>query len=540
MQQILHGKYTKLLFDIPIKSLALVAMLAVFLFSSPVARAQSTTSQVNGTVTDSSGAVVIGAGVKLTNVATGIVYTTTTENLGMYHLTNLPPGTYTMDVTKAGFATQKIEAFKLVVDQQFQQNISLAVGQTTQTVSVAAAALLLDTESSEHTQLIESQTIDNMPLNGRDYLQLAQLSSGVAPVVPGMQSPATGWSAQGTVAIVMGGLREDDNSYLYDGIETRNAWYGAAGLLPDPDMIQEFNTENSGSSAQYGVGGAFVNVVTKGGSNQFHGNAYEFIRNNDFDARNYFDQGAPPPFHQNQFGASAGGPIKRNKMFFFANYEGFRQIQPNDDFNLVPNAQQIAGDFSADSSQLYNPYVLDPTTPTGYAILPGNIVTNGLMNPIGQKILALMPAANGSYNNGTQNYFNVANSTNNWNQVSGRFDYSISGKDTSFVRYTANYQTAVTNGQTTHNQQVFPSSPKNLTVGWTHVFSPNLVNNVRYGWTHTAVGLQRGDGYNTALANPLGLQGQDTQPGGDGYPSIGITNYLNPGSTNEPILSAKV
>jgi outer membrane receptor protein involved in Fe transport len=530
-QQIWKGRLRQHSVGGPLGRLALVLTLA-FLFNSIICRAQSTTSQIDGTVTDSSGAVVIGANIKLSNTATGIVYSTTSENLGMYHLTNLPPGSYTMEVTKTGFATQKLRAFKLVVDQQFHQDIALGVGETTQTVSVAAAALLLDTESSDHAQLIESQTIANMPLNGRDYLQLAQLSSGVAPVVPGMQSPATGWSAQGTVAIVMGGLREDDNSYLYDGVETRNAWYGAAGLLPDPDMIQEFNVENSGSSAQFGVGGAFVNVVTKSGSNQFHGNAYEFIRNNDFDARNYFDQGAPPPFHQNQFGASAGGPIKRNKMFFFANYEGFRQIQPSDDFNLVPTSQQIAGNFSANPNQLYNPYVLDPTTPTGYAVLPGNIVPTSFMNPIGQKILALMPAANGSYNNGTQNYFNVANSTNNWNQVSGRFDYSIATKDTAFLRYTANYQTAVTNGQTTHNQQVFPSSPKNLTLGWTHVFSPNLVNNVRYGWTHTAVGLQRGDGYNTALANPLGLQGQDTQPGGDGYPSIGITNYLNPGSTN--------
>src|ERR1019366_8673673 len=212
------------------------------------------------------------------------VYRSTTDNLGSYHVTQLPPGSYTMEVVKTGFETQKVQAFKLFVDQQFQQNIALAVGQATQTVSVTAAELLLDTQASNQGQVIENEQIQDMPLNGRDYLQLAQLSSGVVPVVNGISSPASGWSAAGTVAIVIGGLREDDNSYLYDGIETRNAWYGAAGLLPDPDNIQEFKVEQSGSSAAFGVGGAFVTVVTKSGSNQFHGNAYEFIRNNDFDA----------------------------------------------------------------------------------------------------------------------------------------------------------------------------------------------------------------------------------------------------------------
>lgn len=467
------------------RRITFVVTLAVIIVSSMIGRAQTTSSQVNGTVTDSTGAIVVGASVTMANTATGLVYHAMADNLGMYHITDLPPGSYTMDVTKAGFATQHVQAFTLVVDQQFQQNISLAVGQAIQTVSVNAAALLLDTEASSEQQLIESRQIDDMPLNGRDYLQLAQLSAGVVPIVNGISSPASGWSAAGTVAIVVSGLREDDNSYLYDGIETRNAWYGAAGLLPDPDMIQEFAVMNSGAPAQFGVGGAFVNVVTKSGTNQFHGTAYEFLRNNDFDARNYFDVGAAPAFHQNQFGASVGGPIKRNKMFFFGNFEGFRQIQPSDLYNLVPNSDQLAGNFSADTQQLYNPYVLDSTTPTGYAVLPGNQVPSSLFSAIGQKILALYPAPNGSYNNGTANYFNVASTVNNWNQFSGRFDYSISAKDSAFGRYTGNNQTVTTPGMTPANEQIYPSSPKNLALGWTHIFSPRLVNNVRYGWSHT-------------------------------------------------------
>lgn len=494
--------------------------------------AQYTTSAVNGTVTDSTGAVVAGAHITAVNTATGIQYHAITNSAGAYHVTQLPPGTYTMQVSRTGFATQHVQPFKLFVEQPVEENITLRVGSMTQTVSVSAAAQLLNTTASNTEQLIENQQIENMPLNGRDYLQLAQLSAGVIPIVSGISSPASSWSAAGTVAVVIGGLREDDNSYLYDGIETRNAWYGAAGLLPDPDMIQEFKVEQSGASAQYGGAGAFITVVTKSGTNRFHGNAYEFLRNNDLDARNYFDVGAAPAFHQNQFGANLGGPIKRDKMFFFLDYEGFRQSQPNNIFTLVPDAAQLAGNFSADSKQLYNPYVLDASSPSGYAPLPGNQVPKQYWNAIGQKILALYPAPNGSFNNGTANFHTVANDVNNWNQGSARFDYTISPKNTAFVRFTLNDQTATTPGITPYNLQVFPSFPKNLAVGWTHVFSPSLINNFRYGWSHTAVGLQRGDGFNKAAANPLGLINEQDQPGAYGPPSFGVSGYGNPGSTN--------
>ena len=530
------------------------AALAIVLSSAICVFAQSTTtSQINGTVTDKTSAVVPGASIVITNSATGIEYRMVTDSLGSYHVTDLPPGTYTMEVTKTGFATQHIQPFTLVVGQLFQQNIALAVGHAEQTVSVSAAALLLNTEASHDEQLIEGQQIDDMPLNGRDYLQLAQLDAGVVPIsgIQGINSPASSWASDsGVVAIDISGLREDDNSFLYDGIETRNAWYGAAGLQPDPDMVQEFVMMNSNAPAQYGSGGAFINVITRSGTNRFHGNAYEYLRNNDFDARNYFDVSAgPPAFHQNQFGASVGGPIKRNKIFFFGNYEGFRQLVPGDDYNLIPNSSQEAGDFSyvctnaggtfganglcsAAKGQLYNPYVLDATTPTGYATLANNQVPSAYFSAIAQKIFALYPKPNGSYLNGTANYFNVATTTNNWNQFSGRVDYAISAKDTVFGRYTSTNQTAIAPGMTTYNSQTFPSAPKNVAIGWTHIFSPRLVNNVRYGWSHTAVGLERTDGYDTSLANPLGLVAEIDFPGSDGPPSIGVNGYGNPGSTN--------
>ena len=297
-----------------------IAALVTFAIGSMAARGQ-TTSAVDGTISDSTGAVLTGAAVTVTNTATGVAYTATSDSMGAYHVTQLPPGPYTMSVSRTGFQTQNLKAFRLYVDQHLQQNISMAVGQEVQTVSVSASALLIDTEASNEGQLIQNQQINDMPLNGRDVLQLAQLSAGVTPVISGISSPASSWTGTQVVSVMIGGLREDDTSYLYDGIETRNAWYGADGLLPSPDNVQEFKVEQSGSSAAFGDGGAFITMVTRSGTNQIHGALFEFVRNNDMNAKNYFST-VIPPFHQNQFGASIGGPIKRTRCSTLATTRG--------------------------------------------------------------------------------------------------------------------------------------------------------------------------------------------------------------------------
>ena len=481
-----------------------------------------TSGGIFGTITDGSGALVAGASVVATNVATGIKYSSVTDASGTYRIEQLPPANYTMEVTSTGFDTQNLQSFQLLVDQRSQQNFTLSVGRSTENVSVSAASLLIETENSNQGQVIGTQQIQELPLNGRDYLQLAELSAGVTPIVPGMNSPASSWTGTTTVSVAIAGLNEDNTSYLYDGIETRNAWYGAEGLLPSIDNIQEFDVLQSGAPAQYSHSAAFVNVVTRSGTNELHGSVFEFLRNNDFDARNYFDQGGPPPFHQNQFGARLGGPIKKDKMFFFLNYEGFRQIFPSDNFYNVPTAQQLAGNFSALGKPLINPF-------TGLAF-PNNQIPTSDFNATGQKILSYYPATNGNYAGGS-NYLNVGTTNDSWDQESARFDYTISAKDNIFARYTMQGQTTTENNITPSRQIIFPSNPKNVTFGWTHVFAPNLVNNVRYGWTHTATGEQRGQGYNASLANPLGLIGEKDQPGSYGPPTFNVSGYANPGSS---------
>ena len=500
--------------------LHLTTMLILAPCCALVMSAQSTTSSLTGTVTDSSGAIVGNAAITLKNTATGITYPTKTDSQGIYRVSQLPPGPYTMTVTSSGFQTLTTQPFTLFVDQAARQNVSLAVGANTESVTVSAGSLLLDTVTSGEGQVIENKQIESLPLNGRNYLQLAQLSAGVTPIVSGMSSPASTWTGTQTVSLAIAGLREDDVSYLYDGIETRNSWYGAVGLLPSIDNIQEFKVEQTGSSAAYGDGGAFVNVVTQSGTNTFHGTAYEFLRNNDFDARNYFDVGAPPPFHQNQFGASVGGPILKNKMFFFLNYEGFRQIQPNDSYNNVPTLAQRAGDFSADAKQLVNPF-------TG-AAYPGNIIT-GPFSAIGQKMLSYYPLPNGTYPGG-QNFFIVTDTTDNWNQESGRIDYSISTADSVFARLTWQTQLTSDGGITVYNGVTYPSNPKNVASGWTHIFSPHLVNNFRFGWNYSQTGDTRAFGFDASAANLLGLQNAGDTPGSYGLISYGVAGYANPGS----------
>ncbi len=500
------------------------ACAVLLLAGGRTSRAQGTTAAITGTVTDPSGAVVPGATVTATNTGTGVSRPVTSDGSGLYRIPELPPGTYTLQVTGQGFGTKNLAPFTLLVNQQSEQNVSLTPGAETQTVNVSASSLLIDPETTNQGQVIQNQQIVGLPLNGRDFLQLAQLSAGVEPVVPGVSSPASQFGAASgtTVSVSIGGLREDDNSYLYDGVETRNAWYGAEGLLPSVDLIQEFNVQQIGSSAAFGNGGAFINTVTRSGTNSFHGTAYEFLRNNAFDARNYFDVGAAPPFHQNQFGGSFGGPIKRNKIFFFLNYEGFRQIQPVDNFNIVPTAAQRTGDFSAIARPIYNPATGMPFT--------NNIIPANQISPVAQRVLNYFPLANGAYQNNS-NYFNLSNTRDNWNQETGRIDYTINPANTVFARFTLQSQDTTVGNFTPTRTQVFPTDPKNLAVGYSHTFSPNLVNNFHFGWSHTSTGQNRVDGFDSTQANPLGLLNEEDQAGSFGPPSLNFSGYGSPGSS---------
>jgi outer membrane receptor protein involved in Fe transport len=500
-----------------------VVVVATLVISS-VGFAQSTFSSLVGFVTDASGALVTDASLTLTNTATGISYVTKTDSHGSYRFSQLLPGTYKMRSEASGFRAQEVRPFTLLVDQEARQDVILTVGKATESVIVSASSVDLNTENATEGQVIEERSIQDMPLNGRNFMQLAQLSDGVVPIVNGMNTPASAWSGGGTVSLAVNGLREDDVSYLYDGIEVRNGWYGQVGIRPSIDNIQEFKVERTGSSAAYGAGGAFVNVVTKSGSSQVHGTLFEFVRNNDLDARNFFDQGAAPAYHQNQFGGSAGGPIRKNKMFFFVNYEGYRQIQPGNLYGNVPTAEMLQGDFSAFTKPILNPF-------DNYKPFAENKIPAKYINASGALITSFYPAPNGSFAGG-QNYHAVTDSIDNWDQVSGRLDYTISSKNTVYGRYTWQQETDTSAGLTKYGQISHPTSPQNVSVGWTHLVTSSVINDARFGWNHSEVGSLRAFGYDTSLANPFDLKDEANQPGSYGLPSITANAYGNPGSSS--------
>src|SRR5580692_5923411 len=304
---------------------------AALLFSfalCDLAHAQSTAA-LNGTVTDPGGAAVPNAQVLAKNQATGVTSSTQTDNAGDYLFPSLPIGIYRIEVSVAGFQTAVVSDLRLDVATAATQNIRLSVGEVSEHVTVTAEAALVETATTSIGQVIDEKTVQEIPLNGRHFVDISLLTPGtVTPPQNGfLTAPLRG---QGSFAINTAGKREDTTNWLVNGINLNDPVQNQVTFQPPIDTLEEFKVDNSTFPAQYGRNaGAIVNIATRSGSNEFHGEAFEFFRNNALDARNYFnDVGTPQaPFKHNEFGGDIGGPIKRNKIFFFVAYEGIRQHQ---------------------------------------------------------------------------------------------------------------------------------------------------------------------------------------------------------------------
>src|SRR5882724_7697365 len=310
-----------------LKKLALaplmVSLLVLVFAASSFAQ---TTASIQGTVSDQSGAAVVGAKVTVKNTALGIERTTQTSSTGSYEVPSLPPGTYSVQVQIAGFETQLAKDLLLQVSQNSVQNFGLKVASTSEVVTVEATAPAIETTTMTVGQTINQRTVQEIPLNGRHFVDLGLLIPGsVTPPQNGfLTAPLRG---QGSFAINTAGNREDTVNFMVNGINLNDMVQNQITFQPSINTVQEFKVDNSTFSAEYGRNsGAIVNIATRSGTNAFHGEAFEFLRNERFDARNFFNQ--PPagksPFTRNQFGGNVGGPISRNKTFFFLSYEGLR------------------------------------------------------------------------------------------------------------------------------------------------------------------------------------------------------------------------
>src|SRR6266403_2008459 len=426
--------------------------------------AQSTAT-LGGTVTDATGAVVANAKVVATNQATGVETATQTDSAGAYLLPSLPIGTYRIQINASGFQSSIISNLKLEVATALTQNIQLKVGQATDKVIIIAEAALVDTTTTGVGQVINDKTVQEIPLNGRHFTDLSLLTTGtVTPPANGfLSAPLRG---QGSFGINTAGQREDTTNWLVNGINLNDNVQNQITFQPPIDTLAEYKIDNSTFPAQYGRNaGAIVNLATRSGTNDYHGELFEFFRNNALDARNFFNlasAGPQAPFKRNDFGASFGGPIKKNKIFFFLAYEGLRQHQ-----SLTVTSTRV------------------PTQNERAAVT----------SPAIQSLIALIPAANlaGTGNPADPATFNkftggaLANVA--LNQGSADLDVELTSKDRIHAYYVVQKdlrQEPTAGGAIFTNLPGFGDTRDGfrhlMTFSEDHIFGPSLTNTVRLGF----------------------------------------------------------
>ena len=452
-------------------SFVVLGLTAVCWCPSPgLLRAQTVSGTILGVVQDPQGSAIAKAGISARNLETGAVRDATTEDNGTFRISSVPAGSYEVTASVAGFKTEVRSGIVVTVGGDVAVNFSLTIGAVSDQVQVTADASQVDTSSSTLAGFVNSGTIRELPLNGRDWLQLALLQPGVSFDTGQSQSDSARPQRGNGIAISISGGRPTDNAFRIDGMivnDYANAGPGSANRVNlGVDAILEFSVLTNNYSAEYGRGsGGIVNAITKSGTNQFHGSAYEFVRNSAFDARNFFDGKSIPPFHRDQYGGAVGGAIKKDKTFYFANYEKFGEVKSLSSSNDTLSANAHLGILCATSAC---------TSTTQVAI-----------NPKIQPYLALFPLPNGpvSCNTGKFNY--PASRHGEENYVIGKIDHYFSPTTTLAVSYS--YDNAVLSTTDAFDLKYVnsPSVRQNGVVSLQHLFSPNLVNVTRVGVSRT-------------------------------------------------------
>jgi len=470
--------------------------LAAILISN--VQGQTTQGGIVGTVHDQKGANVPNVNVTVTNPATGLQRQTKTADNGIFRVMVLPTGVYQIKAEAPGFATTTTNGVEINVDQIRDVEIVLKVGTKTETVEVQSEAALTQTESSKLGEIIDNRKVEELPLNGRDFAQLARLNPGVA-------ASGGGGGQQGGEGGVSGyssnGQRSTSNNFMVDGIDNNDYFGGAAAQIPSIDSIQEFEVQTNTFAAEYGRNtGSVVNLVTKSGSNLLHGSAYEFFRNDVLDARNYFNDSAfrKSALRLNQFGGTLGGPIVKNKTFFFLNYEGFRRAAGITRITNVPTSDERAGKFTDQN---------------------GNPITIAV-NPASQQIFnTLFPQSN--LNNASGNFISSPLQTDSTNQFLIKVDHHLNAADSLSVRFSRTGIDTLfpfTPGQSGTNVPGYGLNQTGdndlVAISYTHVINPRTLNEARFGFTRSNISLitQAGPqaatfGFNTGFAPgaPLNL-----------------------------------
>ena len=530
----IRSKYPLLVF--------LHALVCFFLLAGGGRRclAQSDQGSITGLVQDATGAVVPNAAVTLTNTDTGLTVQSTTDSSGNYIFSPLKIGHYKVQVTAPGFQTTVQENIEVNIQERSAINLTLQPGSASTEVEVTAAPPLLQTENSSTGQVIEAKTINDTPLNGRNWVFIAQLTAGV--------EPASGSRGAGGGDFEANGQRAEQNNYIMDGVDNNvnvvDFFNGASYVVrPPPDALAEFKVQTGSYSSEFGhSAGAVVNASIRSGTNQIHGSLWEYIRNDAFDVREYF-QGVSPiaKYRQNQFGATLGLPLLRDKLFFFGDTEANRIIFGQTHAGLtVPTALMRTGNFSellnptlvngGNTIQLYAPnHAAAGTTP----VLNNRLdqVPGLTLDPVALRILNLFPTPNVGLPGQTfNNYTQISNVQDNTFQWDVRMDANLTTKDQAFGRFSYNHEprnfpppfgTLLDGGGFGQTGQVVALG-ENFAGSYTHQFTPSLINEFRFGYNYGHFdGLQ--DNANNANAAPsLGLGGIPFAPNQGGLPAFNV------------------
>jgi len=502
-------------------SLTLVLLLSLgFTVFSPMNADAQVNASIKGTVSDATGALISGASVVLRNTDTNLSRATTTNDAGYYSIPDVLTGNYELKVSKQGFRTAVQSGITLGVNQTAVFDLSLPTGSTSETVSVQASAVALETATSELGVAVTRREVNDLPLNGRNFTQILNLTPGVSTVNVAQNAPSAGgiWSNPIGVSSYpsVNGQSNRSNLFLLDGVNNQGSFGSTYAVAPIVDDIQEFKVQSHNDDASFGgVLGGVVNVVTKSGTTQYHGAAWEFLRNTAFDAANPF-LNKVTPFQQNQFGASFGGPLwlpgqhGQKKTFFYLSYEGYRNHTAASNFYTTPTSQELAGDLTATvgTGQIYNPF-------SGQAFMcdgvgnplpaPGNVQGAGVpcnkipSTMINQNMVnyaqTLFPAPNltgSSKGNG----LDTTKSITRQDTGSGRLDHQFGQRDDVWARYTSFRQPASGSGGFAglfHNQV---TDGYNVAVHYTHLFSGTTLAEFHFG--RTSVNIDQGSNFTNA------------------------------------------
>ncbi len=504
-----------------------LGVLLSFFFAAISVHAQTATGVIQGTVRDDSGAIVVGAKVKLTDQATNQAREQVSNAEGLFEFRALPRGDYTLEAEQTGFKKQVITSIPLLVAQTQNLQVTLQVGVVTESISVEANAGMLETSEASLSQVIDSKRVLELPINGRNLMQLVPLSAGV---ITAGRASATQRQANYGPGFSVGGQRDNTSVVLVDGMEISGQEINNYPLaIPSLDSVAEFRVQTSNYSAEFGGNsGAFVNVASKRGSNELHGTLFEFLRNNAMDARNFFGTGVAP-LKRNQFGFSASGPVflpkiynGKNKTFWMFSYEFTRKRQAVSSTALVPSLKERAGDFSDVTSQAV---IVDAFTKVPF---PGNIIPQSKINSVGASLAKLYPVPNST--DPARNYYGSPSGLSDNNVPAVRIDHQLSAKDTLWGRFTMNAPLDIGVGSAL--SAAFPGfdqlqTDNNLqfAVGNVHTFSPTVINEANVGYVRFRRERHSTDAFVRDWIKELGIKGYTINPICWAAPSMTPTGY---------------